>query len=224
MKKICRIALVVAILSAVQPFAHASGGTIGAHENILTRSDKTTFSDVPSGAWYEDAVSWGVKEQITMGTSETTFSPNTTCTNAEILTMIWRACGSPIPDSQNPFADVSETSFYYHPATWAYENNMLTDGNFSPNKPCTRSMAVKYLWEKAGAPRPTESVAFSDVEQNTDYAQAVAWAVEQGITYGTSETEFSPSELCSRAQIITFLYRDVGSSSSIGSDALDIII
>lgn len=183
----------------------------------------TNFTDVPSGIWYEEPVSWAVEEGITTGTSESTFSPDVTCSKAEILTFIWRAGGSKDPTISNPFTDISPSDYYYNAALWAYANEMVDGATFLPNTPCTRSMTVTYLWEKEGRPAPSASASFTDVGSNADYVQAVSWAVEQEITNGTSTTTFSPDEICSRAQIVTFLYRDVGNDELDGSTVIDII-
>lgn len=167
------------------------------------------FSDVKSGAYYQDAVQWAVKYGVTSGTSATTFSPAQTCTVAQIITFLWRAKGCSEPYIPNPFNDVSEGDYYYKAALWA-EGYGVVDGNqFNPNAPCTRSMVVTYLWKMNGSPSATPS-NFTDVPANADYAQAVAWAVEKGITAGSSATTFSPASTCTRGQIVTFLYRAFG--------------
>ena len=184
---------------------------------------ETNFTDVPSGSWYEEPISWAVEEGVTTGTSESTFSPDVTCSKAEILTFIWRACGSQEPAISNPFTDISSVDYYYNAALWAYENGIVDGIVFSPNTPCSRSMAVTYLWAKEGRPTPSTSASFTDVGSNADYVQAVSWAVEQEITNGTSATAFSPDEICSRSQIVTFLYRDVGNDELDGSSVIDLI-
>lgn len=173
------------------------------------------FADVPGGSWFAAPVQWAVAQEITNGTSATTFSPNTTCTKAQVLTFLWRAFGSPDPTPAQPFTDISGGTFYYKAALWAYENGMVDAGAFQPNAPCTRSMAVTYLWKAAGRPAAAADTGFTDVP--ADCAQAVAWAVARGVTNGMSETTFAPAVTCTRAQIVTFLYRDLG-------DRLDIIL
>lgn len=166
----------------------------------------TDFIDVPPGSWYSDAVEWAVEHGITAGTSTTTFSPEKTCSNAEVLTFLWRTCGQPTPGIVNPFTNVGANDYYYDAAVWAYEQGMVSGKHFQADTPCTREMAVTYLWIEAGSPAALLNAQFTDV--NDDYAQAVAWAIDMGITNGTSETAFSPEVICTRAQIITFLYRD----------------
>lgn len=157
------------------------------------------FTDVKTGDYFADPVLWAVEKKITAGTSATTFSPNTTCTQGQILTFLWRAKGEP-----KPTGTVSGTQYYATAAQWAKEQG-LTD-NFSAEADCTRAMVVTYLWTLAGSPK-TGTSNFTDVSANADYAQAVAWAVEQDITSGTGNGQFSPNSTCTRGQIVTFLYR-----------------
>ena len=157
------------------------------------------FTDVKTGDYFADPVLWAVEKKITAGTSATTFSPNTTCTQGQILTFLWRAKGEP-----KPTGTVSGTQYYATAAQWAKEQG-LTD-NFSAEADCTRAMVVTYLWKLAGSPK-TGTSNFTDVSANADYAQAVAWAVEQDITSGTGNGQFSPNSTCTRGQIVTFLYR-----------------
>jgi hypothetical protein len=171
------------------------------------------FTDVAANAYYGDGVNWAVEKSITSGTSATTFSPNQTCTTAQILTFLWRAKGSPEPTSKtNPFTDVKESDYFYKSALWAKENNILPITNtnsttFNGNTPCTRGMAVLYIWRASGFPAAEKSSNFTDVAATTLYAPAVDWALEAGVTSGTSATTFSPDTTCTRAQIVTFLYR-----------------
>lgn len=277
------------------------------HVNININSG---FTDVKLSDYFSDPVAWAVSNNITAGTSATTFSPNENCTVAQILSFLWRAYGSPKSNRNNPFSDVKESDYYYNAALWAYEKGMVTGGTFGGNRPCTRSMAVTYIWQAAGisatAPadfditdkgllaeyygsssdvvipsnvtaislywykqdsdkltsvtipssvtsiessafafcrnltdvyyegneaqwkainveRPDEELikatihynskmpgvdtGFADVPATADYAQAVKWAVDNGVTSGTSATTFSPDSVCTRAQIVSFLYR-----------------
>jgi len=167
-----------------------------------------TFSDVAANAYYANAVKWAVEKGITAGTSPTTFSPNDTCTTAQILTFLWRANGSPEPSIQNPFTDVKESDYFCKAAVWAYEKGMVEGLTFGGNTPCTRSATVTYLWTLEGKPFGAPSVDFNDVPANANYAEAVKWAVALGVTAGTSETTFSPDTTCTRGQIATFLYRN----------------
>lgn len=165
------------------------------------------FADVPAGAYYADAVTWAVEKEITSGTSATTFSPDATCTRAQILTFLWRANGSPAPAIENPFSDVPADAYYAHAAAWACEKGLVSGGTFGGDAPATRADTVTYLWKLAGRPAPQGANPFTDVTGDT---QAVVWAMEQGITAGTSVTTFSPGNTCTRGQIVTFLYRGMG--------------
>ena len=168
----------------------------------------TGFADVPPDAYYVVPVTWAVENGITRGTSTNgaLFSPEKTCTTGEILTFLWRAMGEPEPTAENPFTDVKVSDYYYKAALWAYENDLLAGPVFNAGASCTRSMTVTYLWKLAGSPA-ARSDTFSDVPAHVEYAQAVAWAVERGITKGTGEAVFSPAKTCNRAEIVTFLYR-----------------
>ena len=165
------------------------------------------FEDVSAGRWYAEPITWAVEQGIASGTSKTTFSSNETCNKAQVLAFLWRGCGSPSVVRENPFTDISSDKYYYKAALWAYENGMVGGGRFDPQAPCTRSMAVTYMWKTAGSPQAENAVPFADVKESADYAQAVAWAVDTGVTSGTSERSFSPEQTCTRAQVMAFLYR-----------------
>ncbi|MDO5478480.1 MAG: S-layer homology domain-containing protein [Clostridia bacterium] len=168
-----------------------------------------SFTDVPSDAYYAKAVAWAVKKNITSGTSDTTFSPDDTCTRAQILTFLWRAVGSPKAEGSNPFTDVKNGHYYYDAAIWAYQKGMIEKGRFSAVAPCTRASTVMYLWKNAGSPDAGTINTFTDVPADAPYAKAVSWAVANGITSGTSDTTFSPDATCTRGQIVTFLNRAI---------------
>ena len=167
------------------------------------------FTDVANDAYYANAVKWAVEKNITAGTSKTNFSPDLTCTRAQILTFLWRAVGSPKSEADNPFSDVSENDYFFNAALWAYEKGMVTGNAFEGATPCTRSSTVVYLWKNASSPATEASGQFRDVASDSDYAQAVAWAVKNNVTSGTSDTTFSPDLTCTRGQIVTFLNRAV---------------
>ena len=170
------------------------------------------FRDVPSDAYYFEAVRWAVANNVTNGMSATTFSPEEGCTRAQAVTFLWRIAGKPAPtESKNPFTDVKESEYYYNAVLWAVEKG-ITNGTsattFSPDENCTRAQAVTFLWRAAGKPAPTESKnPFTDVKESEYYYNAVLWAVEKGITNGTSKTTFAPDDTCTRAQTVTFLFR-----------------
>ena len=163
------------------------------------------FTDVREGDWFASPVEWAVSKSITAGTTPTTFSPNQTCTTAQILTFLWVAAGQNQPKGDNPFSDVSEANYFYRPALWASENGLVEGEIFGGNTPCTRSAVVTYLWKLAGSPETAVSSQFTDVPADAAYAQAVAWAVKEGVTAGLSATSFGPDQVCTRAQIVTFL-------------------
>ena len=168
------------------------------------------FADVASGAYYADAVDWAVKNGITNGKANGLFGSNDPCTRAQIVTFLWRAAGSPAPKGTAKVpADVLPGSYCYDAVAWALENgitNGLADGTFGVNNTCTRGQSVTFLYRAMGT-APTTVNGFTDVESNAFCAEAVAWAVENGVTNGTSASTFSPSNGCTRAQIVTFLFR-----------------
>lgn len=175
--------------------------------NQTITEDAPHFADVPADAYYAAPVAWAVDKKITSGTSLTTFSPANTCTRAHIITFLWRAVGSPKNSSGNHFNDVCSTDYFYNAALWAYEMGMVTGESFEGDLACTRAATVTYLWQCAGSPEPDGECNFDDVPADAPYADAVAWAVENGITTGTSATTFSPNNVCDRGQIVTFLHR-----------------
>ena len=167
------------------------------------------FTDVAETSAYYEGILWAVEKGITTGRTETTFVPGENCTEANILTFLWRAEGEPKAETtENPFGEaVSETAYYYGAALWAYEMGMI-DETFAPNTACTRAQAVRFMWIDAGSPADVEAASFTDVAADADYAAAVNWAVDRGVTNGTGDgTTFSPENVCTRGQIVTFLYR-----------------
>ena len=172
---------------------------------------KHPFLDVPAGAYYEDAVVWAVGKGITSGTNATTFDPNGTCTRAQAVTFLWRAAGSPTPKTKlMPFPDVPVGSYYWNAVLWATEQG-ITEGTsyltFSPNDSCTRAQIVTFLWRAKGNPAISGSAPFTDVAPDAYYAAAVTWAEKNGITGGIGNGLFGSNNTCTRAQIVTFLYR-----------------
>ena len=169
------------------------------------------FIDVPADSYYEDAVIWAVDKGITTGTSATTFNPNGICTRAQAVTFLWRTAGSPEPETRvMPFTDVPVGSYYYDAVLWAVENGITkgtSDTTFSPNMTCTRAQIVAFLWRSEKSPAAGTANPFADVKSTAYYAGAVLWAVKENITKGTTNTTFSPDADCTRAQIVTFLWR-----------------
>ncbi len=175
-----------------------------------TKSD-ISFTDVADKAYYRDAVEWAVENGITKGTTATTFSPNATCTRAQAVTFLWRAAGSPEPETRAmPFTDIPVGSYYYDAVLWAVENGITkgtSDTTFSPNMTCTRAQIVAFLWRSEKSPAAGTANPFADVKSDAYYADAVLWAAKEDITKGTTNTTFSPGADCTRAQIVTFLWR-----------------
>ena len=167
------------------------------------------FADVPTDAYYYEAVKWAAKKGITGGIGNGLFGPNQPCTRAQIVTFLWRAAGSPEPKTMSSFADVSMDAYYAKAVAWAVENGITTgtgDGKFSPDATCTRAQSVTFLFRAIG--KLVDSKAeFSDVLADSYYANAVDWAVENGVTNGIGDGLFGPDNSCTRAQIVTFLYR-----------------
>ena len=169
------------------------------------------FVDVATGSYYEDAVDWAVGNGITQGTDATHFSPDGICTRAQAVTFLWRAAGSPKPETRTmPFTDVPAGSYYYDAVLWAVENDITkgtSDTTFSPNMTCTRAQIVAFLWRSEKSPAAGTVNPFADVKSAAYYADAVLWAAKKDITKGTTNTTFSPDADCTRAQIVTFLWR-----------------
>ena len=175
--------------------------------------EKISFADVKSGSYCYDAVQWAVAKGITLGMSDGSFAPNAPCTRGQIVTFLWRAMGCPAPKSTvNPFTDVKSGSYCYEAVLWAVEQGITkgtTATTFSPNAACTRGQAVTFLCRAVGT-EGTGDTGFADVGANSFCAGSVKWAVENGVTKGTTATTFSPNETCTRGQIVTFLYRAMG--------------
>lgn len=179
-----------------------------------TEKSANPFTDVSDSAYYHDAVLWAAKKNITSGTSDNAFSPDVICTRAQMVTFLWRAMGSPEPASADcPFTDVPKDAYYYKAVLWASDKGVAKGTSaaaFSPNDTVTRSQSMTFLWRAAGEPVSVSANQFADVSQDAYYYSAVLWAIEKGVTQGTSSTAFSPNDGCTRAQIVTFLYRYMG--------------
>ena len=170
------------------------------------------FVDVKASDYFYDAVLWAAEKGVTSGADALHFSPNAPCTRAQIVTFLWRAAGSPAPKNMSSFADVPADAFYAKAVAWAVENGITGgtgDGKFSPDATCTRAQAVTFLYRASGAPAVSGNAAFSDVAANAYYAAAVKWAEKNGITDGIGGGLFGSNNNCTRAQIVTFLYRSV---------------
>ena len=186
------------------------GSKVTVSAEFVEEQAASIFADVPADAYYAKAVEWAVKKGITNGKANGLFGSNDPCTRGQIVTFLWRAAGSPAPKGTAKVpADVLPGSYCYDAVAWALENgitNGLADGTFGVNNTCTRGQSVTFLYRAMGT-APTTVNGFTDVESNAFCAEAVAWAVENGVTNGTSATTFSPSNGCTRAQIVTFLFR-----------------
>ena len=200
----------------------SSGGHTSSGSNSSRPSDpkppvndpSTGFTDVKNDAYYADAVKWAVDRGITNGQTTTLFGAEASCTRAQIVTFLWRAAGSPVlQTTKNPFTDLSEDAYYYQAVLWAVEQGITagtTETTFDPDQTCTRGEAVTFLHRNAGEPVAAGNHGFQDVNGSDYYDNAVQWAKEKSITSGTTETTFSPSAHCTRGQIVTFLYRNLG--------------
>ena len=169
------------------------------------------FVDVPEGSYYEEAVDWAVEKGITTGTGNNYFTPDGICTRAQAVTFLWRVAGSPTPKTEAMvFEDVLDGSYYYEAVLWAVENGITVGTSattFSPELTCSRAHIVTFLWRAANSPSVKTDNPFTDVAADAYYIDAVLWAVKHKITAGTTLSTFSPDEGCTRAQIVTFLYR-----------------
>jgi len=172
------------------------------------------FWDVRKDAYYADGVAWAVEKEVTKGTSSTMFSPDESCTRAQMVTFLWRAAGRPEPSgTSNPFKDVNSSAYYATAVLWAVEKgitNGTSSDTFSPDQAVTREQVVTFLWRYAGSNAASAESPFTDVEPGAYSYHAILWAVENEITQGTSDTTFAPKEPCTRGQIVTFLYRYFG--------------
>ncbi len=189
------------------------GWTTPIWENRTTKTwSGFVATDVKESDYFYEAVEWALEKEITTGVGNDLFRPENTCTRGQVVTFLWRAKGCPEPTTtENPFEDISPKDYYYKAVLWAAEQGIttgVTKNRFAPEKGCTRAQVVTFLWRAESKPQITPAQnPFQDVEENTYYADAVAWAVKQGITTGKTKDNFAPEDLCTRGQIVTFLYR-----------------
>ena len=182
---------------------------VSVEASFVKSAVSTGFADVPANAYFADAVEWAVNKGITNGLTDTMFGPYESCTRAQIVTFLWRAAGSPEPKTMSSFTDVPASAYYVKAVAWAIENgitNGMTATEFAPDATCTRGQSVTFL-HRALKGAASGSVNFTDVPANAFYADAINWAVANNVTNGTSNTTFSPNADCTRAEIVTFLYR-----------------
>ena len=169
------------------------------------------FVDAPASSYFYEAVMWAVENGVATGISASRFDPDGVCTRAQAVAFLWRAAGSPEPEPRTmPFTDVPVGSYYYDAVLWAVENGITkgtSDTTFSPNDTCTRAQIVSFLWRSEKTPVASSRNPFTDVKPGAYYLDAVLWVVESGITKGTTAMKFSPDADCTRAQIVTFLWR-----------------
>ena len=207
------VAIWVAFLVSVMPvqaskqIAQPSGGIELPDDNW-----ECPFKDVETSDYFYEPVLWAVEKKITSGTSSTAFSPDATCTRAQVVTFLWRAFGSPNPKSSaSHFTDVKSDSYYFKAVLWAVEKGITAGTSkttFSPEESCTRGQVVTLLWRAMGKPNAiTNRNPFTDVASDDYFYDPVRWAVENNITAGTSKRQFSPDSDCTRGQVVTFLYR-----------------
>jgi len=186
-------------------------GKVTIKASFVEEASEQIFKDVPANAYYYEAVKWAQEKGITGGIGNGLFGPNDPCTRAQIVTFLWRAAGSPEPETRAmPFTDIPVGSYYYDAVLWAVENDITkgtSDTTFSPNMTCTRAQIVAFLWRSENSPAAGTANPFADVKSTAYYADAVLWAAKEDITKGTTNTTFSPGADCTRAQIVTFLWR-----------------
>ena len=185
-------------------------GKVTIKADFTAQTADLIFADVPADAYYYEAVKWAADKGITGGIGDSLFAPNQSCTRAQIVTFLWRAAGSPEPKALSSFPDVPADAYYAKAVAWAVENgitNGTTDTTFGPDETCTRTHGVTFLSRAAKANTASGNSNFADVDANVYYASAVKWAVDNGITNGISSSLFGPDSSCTRAQIVTFLYR-----------------
>ena len=198
--KLLVLCMVVGMIPATLLGAAAASSYNDAYYGV-EEDTATIFKDVPAGAYYAKAVNWATEMGITNGTSDTTFSPDKECSEDEMMTFLWRAAGSP-----KTVGAVSGSDYYSQAVQWAKEKGIIS-GTHGGSDVCDRAEMVVFLWRAAGSPHRIYEHKFTDVDPNADYYPALLWALREGITNGTSDTTFSPEGGCTRAQMVTFLYR-----------------
>ena len=183
--------------------------TVETSFKLIETEPENPFTDISKSDYFYDAVLWAADKGVTSGVTDTLFAPNASCTRAQMVTFLWRANGSPVVDYAMNFTDVPADAYYADAVRWAVSKG-ITSGTsattFAPDMTVTRAQTVTFLYRAAGTPAVSGG-SFADVDANAYYADAVAWAVSEGITSGTSATTFSPDAACTRGQIVTFLYR-----------------
>jgi hypothetical protein len=177
------------------------------NDNSNTTVAKARFKDVATTAYYNNSVNWAIQNGITNGTTDTTFSPNDTCTTAQIITFLYRAAGSPSHNNTNSYGVTNKSLYYYDALCWASENLIVTSTTFNPYEKCTRATVLLYMYRAAGSPYITKTANFSDMPTG-ETSWAITWAVNNGITNGIGNNQFGPDLTVTRAQAVTFMYRE----------------
>ena len=202
LRSILSCLLAVILLAGMLPMTAAAAGT--------------PFTDVDINDWFANPVLWAVEKGITSGISPTQFGPNNPCTRAQVVTFLWAAEGKPAPSSYtNPFTDVPSDAWYVKPVLWAVEQGITggtSPNTVSPDNECTRAQIVTFLYAAAGKPAISGSSEFADVANADWYAKPVIWAKENDITGGTAPNTFGPLNVCTRGQVVTFLFKAYGSN------------
>ena len=174
------------------------------------------FTDVPNDAWYAAPVLWAKANNITGGKTETTFGPDDGCTRAQVVTFLWAANGKPEPKSMNnPFKDVANNAWYLKPVLWAVEQGItggIAEGKFGPEQTCTRAQIATFLYAAAGKPEVSGKSSFKDVKDADWFAKPIIWAAQNEVTGGIGDGKFGPNNTCTRAQVVTFLYKVYGNN------------
>ena len=188
-------------------------GNVTVEAEFVRLAAEVNFVDVAADAYYSDAIAWAVGHGITSGTTTTTFSPNNACTRAQMVTFLWRAAGCPAPSSDVcPFMDLDSDAYYYNAVLWAVEQGIttgVTSDRFAPDGIVTRAQTATFLFRNAGSPDMGDGTCFKDVAVDAYYCDAVLWAAMEGITSGMTASQFAPDNICTRAQIVTFIYRSM---------------
>ena len=204
MKRLVFLMAALMLLSACRSPAIAA-------DPVIEPAASPSFADVPADAYYAEAVQWAVAQGITKGTSAAAFSPDSTCTRAQIVTFLHRAAGTPEAAGGTVFSDVPEDAYYADAVRWAVAEGITrgtSEAAFSPDAPCTRAQIVTFLYRAAGSPPVGNGGGnFFDVPRNSYYYGPVLWALANAITQGTDGTHFSPNQKCTRGQMVTFLHR-----------------
>lgn len=206
------------VTSRVSYIVRYASSQIPGNDENSTNGQTLRFKDVPEDKYYYKAVLWAAENNVTSGTSEHEFSPDKECTREQVMAFLWRASGGQEPTiQQTPFVDVRDTKYYWAPIRWALERGFTAGTSsvtFGVGQTCTRAQIVTFLWRLSDSPEPKSTCnPFCDVEEGKYYYKAVLWAVQNGITCGKDQTHFKPGDVCTRAEVVTFIYKCFGNNS-----------